>query len=134
MKTLIVDTNIFINYSRGKNDDLLKIIDYARKEDWQLAVSPAIIFEYWVGEELNRKTKKEEAEKLLKDFAVIEINDKIAKKAAEIFRKEKIRIPVNDLIIAASAILTNSELVTDNLKHFQKIKDLKFFDLKKLRK
>jgi predicted nucleic acid-binding protein len=132
VKVLLVDTNILIDYSRGKNKDLEKISRLVSHNDYQLALSAVNIFEYWIGSELNFAKKTDEAQKLLSHFSVIDIDEAIAKKAAELFRKEKVMLPLTDLIIAATAILNHCELVTHNQKHFAKIKGLKLFDLEKI--
>ena len=51
------------------------------------------------------------------------IDNEIAMIAAELRRKYKIKIP--DSLVAATALYTNTSLVTRNIKDFGKIKELK---------
>ncbi|MEK7128022.1 MAG: type II toxin-antitoxin system VapC family toxin, partial [Patescibacteria group bacterium] len=51
------------------------------------------------------------------------IDNEIAMIAAELRRKYKIKTP--DSLVAATAIYTNTSLVTRNTKDFEKIKELK---------
>jgi predicted nucleic acid-binding protein len=63
---------------------------------------------------------------LLKSFSKIGINNDIEKITIEIRKKKKLKIP--DAIIAASAIYTNSTLVTRNTKDFKNIDGLKLLN------
>lgn len=51
------------------------------------------------------------------------IDNEIAMIAAELRRKYKIKTP--DSLVAATALYTNTSLVTRNIKDFEKIKELK---------
>jgi len=75
-------------------------------------------------------------EKIIRNFAkdseVININDKIVELCVQIRKNKKIKTP--DAIIAATAIATNSVLLTNNEKDFHGIKRLKVLNPHKLRK
>lgn len=73
----------------------------------------------------SRLTKEEEADinKLLAQCEIIGISKEIEDETISIRRKHKVKLP--DAIIAASAIVTDSILVTKNIEDFRKINGLK---------
>jgi hypothetical protein len=58
---------------------------------------------------------------------LIEFDDKLINFVVYLRRKYKIKLP--DAIIAATALYTNSTLITRNIKDFSKIKDLNILPL-----
>jgi len=59
---------------------------------------------------------------LLRQMQIEPLSFDVAQKAGDIRRKYKITLP--DAIVAATALQTESTLLTRNLKHFQKIKEI----------
>lgn len=57
---------------------------------------------------------------------IVNLDFWIAELAAEVRRKHKVKLI--DAIIAATALSTNSMLVTKNTRDFQKITELKLFE------
>jgi len=64
---------------------------------------------------------------MMKNMILIEFDDKLTNLVVNIIRKHKIKLP--DAIIAATAIYTNSTLITRNIKDFSKIKELNIFPI-----
>jgi len=64
----------------------------------------------------------EKIEDILKTLSIISIDSQLAQLASFFKRKYKTSLP--DAIIAATSYLTNSTLLTRNIKHFQKIKEI----------
>ena len=67
-------------------------------------------------------------ESLLKIFDMLEMNSDTFETAAKIYselRKSGNMIDDADLLIAANCIVTDCVLITNNLKHFQRIQSLK---------
>jgi len=134
---IIVDTNLLIDFSRSKttkNSLWLSLLKYCKKEGHQLILPSIVVFEFFSGEEMGNQSIQENAEKLLKDTAVVDFNEETAKKAAGYFRKYKKSINVLDYFLAATAVVVKGELATLNSKHFKLFEDLKLFDFKKLDK
>ena len=74
------------------------------------------------GQSCNDSSKREIVLHALSLFNKIHINNKVAQLAGDLRREFNILIP--DAVIAASAFLSNSILITKNLKDFAKIRDL----------
>ncbi len=66
--------------------------------------------------------EREKVEDILKTLSIISVDSQLAWLASFFKRKYKTSLP--DAIIAATAYLTNSTLLTRNIKHFQKIKEI----------
>jgi predicted nucleic acid-binding protein len=62
---------------------------------------------------------------------VLQLDSVITKKAIEIRRKHR-KLKLGDAIIGATAIIHNLILITNNVKDFANIKDLKIIDLHNL--
>jgi predicted nucleic acid-binding protein len=58
---------------------------------------------------------------------VLQLDSVITKKAIEIRRKHR-KLKLGDAIISATAIIHNLILITNNVKDFANIKDLKIID------
>lgn len=71
-----------------------------------------------------KNVAREELEILLSGMEILPINIEISKKAGEI--RAKCGVDLFDAIIAATAIINNFPLSTKNIKHFEKIKEIKF--------
>ncbi len=124
MNSFLVDTNIII-YSL---DDISEINNFYSKV---ITIEDLIFFSFISEIEVlsfNKITNFEEETviNLLNSFSKIGINKEIEKITISIRKKKKIKIP--DAIIAASAIYTNSTLVTRNTKDFNNIEGLKLIN------
>lgn len=117
---IILDTNVFIDYLRGYQP----AIKFFESLDHQTVLFSAITeTELIAGKECSDTNNKERLLRLLNCFEKIFVTNQIAVLAGDICREYETWIA--DSIIAATAILTKSELLTKNLKDFQKIRDLK---------
>lgn len=122
----LLDTNICIALLRG-NTNVAKKLKEIGEDTCYLSV--ITFFELLYGA-YNSHYEKEEAYKVkqfAEHFPIVSLLD-----AAEYYAKEKVRLrtlgtPVDefDLLIASTALAYNFILVTDNLKHFQRIDNLK---------
>jgi tRNA(fMet)-specific endonuclease VapC len=129
----LIDTNIII-YSL-KNDENV------RNKFMEHEKVPKYISIITYGELLYGAKKSEQAEKncakiyriknlfpiLSIDLPIIEIFSDLKSK----YRKAGIVIDDFDLLIAATALTYNQILVTNNIKHFEKIKEIKIENWKK---
>lgn len=101
-------------------EDTLKILKIPRGNFYVATLSEA---EVYSGKDISRSDKKEEVKELLKIYLRVVLDSKLAVKAGEIRRKYGLRI--DDAVIAATALSFNLTLITRNLKHFKKVKNLK---------
>ena len=122
MKTLVLDTDIFIDYLRGlpKAEGFFKQLKQGESLVYFSAITEA---ELLGGKECSTIEKKAALLNFLAHFAKVSVDNQVAASAGELRRNFSIEIP--DAIIAATALLMKGELLTRNLKDYQKIADLR---------
>lgn len=121
-KMLLLDTNILIDYLRGKQA-AIEFIDSANKR--RFAVNTVVVLELYNGC-LNR-AELTKIRHLLNGFMHFELNEAIAQAATRIGHSYALSHSVSapDALIAATALVYNLELRTANLKDFRMIPGLK---------
>lgn len=131
MIRVFIDTDVLIDYLRGKDRALLNLFRLQAKRKVKLFTSTTTVFETFLGRSIENKGVENQVGKLFKRVSVKGITEEIAKFAAEIARKNKIygKIELADLFITASAIYFKAALFTKNKKHFKLVPDLKLFKL-----
>lgn len=115
-----LDTNIIIYFLRGE----LKLKEFLREETIKgsrffiSTISEAELFGYSeiTSEEISK------IDEILKAISIIPIDSQIARLAG--FFKRKYGSSLPDTIIAATIYLTNTVLLTRNIKDFRKIKEI----------
>ncbi|MBL7206682.1 MAG: type II toxin-antitoxin system VapC family toxin [Candidatus Aenigmarchaeota archaeon] len=123
MTGVLIDTDIHIDFLRNVESAKKTFQDIV--DEKIIGLSSVITeAELFSGKECNNPEKKIAVENLLSLTSKIEVDSIIAKKAGKIRRVYN--IPMIDALIASSAIATDSILYSRNLKHFKKIKELKF--------
>jgi predicted nucleic acid-binding protein len=115
-----LDTNYLIYYFKGEEKviDLIQGLIINRTPIFISIVTKVEILAY---PEITPKEEKTFLE-MIKNMILIEFDDKLTNFVVDLRRKYKIKLP--DAIIAATALYTNSSLITRNIKDFSKIKDL----------
>ncbi len=119
---ILFDTDILIKIFRGNSGLRKELI----KHDGNISISLITALELYRG--CNTKTKVAEMEIQLKSYSVLPLSEKIGTRAVEIFQeyKPKNNVEVADSLIAATALVYDLELFTDNKKDFSFIKGIKF--------
>lgn len=135
---IIVDTSLLIDFTRKariKKEEILwlKLVKFAKEEGHQLLFPTVALFEFFSGDEMENPVNEEKANNILKDLIILDVTPDMAKTAARLFRKFQLNIGLVDYLLAATTILFEGEVVTLNPKHFKSIKNLRLFDLSKLR-
>jgi len=127
MTIYTLDSNI-VSYYLKNNVNLVEKIDAEIKNNC-IVISPIVYFEInnWL---LKNNSKKKSAifEKICSDRGIGIIDKNTLDIASAIFinlRKNGIKIDVTDILIAAWCIQNDHTLVTNNLKHFDNIEQLK---------
>lgn len=121
-----LDTSFIIDLLRGDKSIKNKL----KQLEKPLKITTTSVMEIITGSELsnNKSSEKEKIKELLQSLIVVPFDKKCAIKAgvieAKLIKSGK-RIEIEDVMIAATAIVNNDVLVTRNIKHFEKIKDLK---------
>ena|SRR3989338_3721344 len=117
---LTLDTNAVIYYLKDDADavELLEPLIRTRTPLFIATITELELFSLptITAEESNR------IEAVLPLFSIFPLDSRIARKAAEIRRMYRLKIA--DSIIAATALFTNSTLLTRNIKDFKRISGL----------
>lgn len=124
LKTLLVDTNVLIDYSKGKNQLLG---EYLVSKEWQLAVNPVIVAEFVNDKQLINQEKKKKAKEFIDLFSNIDLDKIIGFKTGELIRTNQVNY-LGDALIAATCLIRKMALLTRNQKHFKNVKGLKLLN------
>ena len=114
MRNVLIDTDIIINFLRGKEKAkqfLLSLVDEA-----VICCSVISAAEIFAG---MKEKEKPATTELIDSLHVIDINREIAEKAGEYKRFEKRQsLELDDCFVAAAAFHENAVLATGNAKHY----------------
>lgn len=119
---MTIDTNILIAYLAG-DEAVIQELSQWRARGIPLFLSPIVeteilSFAQWTPEERHAA-----AEFLEKNFTPIAFDRPLARTAADIRRTVKIKVP--DAAIAATALYTNTPVVTKNVRDFKHVPGLR---------
>ncbi|WP_375559531.1 type II toxin-antitoxin system VapC family toxin [Bernardetia sp. OM2101] len=132
MKPILLDTDILSFFLRNEKENEIKasqkVNDYL-KEHHKFMISSITYYELLNGLYFgDTKERTTEIELFLNQHTILPISKSIAQKASQIYtrlRSEGNLIAHNDILIAATAIVENLVLITNNEKHFDRIEELK---------
>ena len=114
MKNILVDTDILINFLRGREkagDFLSALLDEAT-----VCCSVITVAEIFAG---MKEPERKKTEELLDSLNIIAIDRKIAEKAGSYKNRIKShKLEMDDCLIAATAFSENALLATGNGKHY----------------
>lgn len=120
---ILVDTDILIKVFRGDSQKK-KILDNNRGT---LSISVITYFELLSG--LKTRQRIIDLNKQMKAYEIIHLSEKISKKSLLLYQKyltnKNLGLP--DALIASTAIIHNIQLLTDNKKDYDFIKELSFY-------
>ena len=124
MNGKVLDTTVLIDLSRG-NIAAADFVDDCRQAQIPLFISVISAMELIFG--CRDKVEVELAKKLIADFVLLHLSPAESIKAYELMltysKSHHLAIP--DALIAATSVIHNLELATDNERHFRMIPDLK---------
>ncbi|WP_338769463.1 type II toxin-antitoxin system VapC family toxin [Bernardetia sp. ABR2-2B] len=132
MKPILLDTDTLSFFLRNEKMSERKVTqkvnDYL-KEHQKINISIITYYELLNGLYYgDTEERTQEIELFLNHHTILPLSKEIARKAAGIYtklKKEGNSIAHNDILIAATAIVENLVLVTNNEKHFYRIEELK---------
>lgn len=125
-RRILIDTSVVIDHFRNKNKQ--KSLLYELSKDNKLFLSAISKFEFLVG---TKPSQISQTEKLIEGFFILSFNSNVAAVASDIAKELKTKnriIEFRDIFIAATAIANDIPLSTLNVKHFERIDDLKLID------
>ncbi len=127
MVSFTLDTDIVIEVLRG-NDKVLKKMNNLPIET-SICITGLSVYELYKGVfSIGGRQKEQEVEEFIEHTEVLQLDDDIEKKAGKIYadlRKNGELISDADILIAAIVLANDSVLVTNNINHFKRIKNLK---------
>lgn len=128
MITYTFDTNIFSYYIKGDEkikDRLIKVLSDGN----QFIINPITYYEITRGLlAIDSRKKLQKFNDLCQVFGTLELSNKVLDIAAQnyaLLRKKGQLIEDADLFIAATCLVHDLVLITNNTKHFARIKGLK---------
>lgn len=131
MKTIVIDTNILIDYVNSHALWLEEILA-SEKKTTQLVLPTIVIAEYFASTVLEEEKEVRIADKTFAIFTKQDLTEEIARILGSILRHKSYPSGASlaDLVIAATALFLDAELATRNKADFAKIPHLRFFDPK----
>lgn len=123
MKKILLDSCIFIDFTRTGGGIFTSLIEEAIEKNYQLVTSAVVVGEVWVGKSLVNPLNLALVETIFSDeIKIYPLTTEIAKRAGELVRNHQCTI--DDAFIAATALEVKAELCTLNTKHFSDIPGL----------
>ena len=122
---LLIDTSVLIDHLRRSQKEKTPFYQVALHHDY--AISSITEFEFSVG---STPRNHSFVEALLAELLVLPFDLSCAQVAAKIYRDLKAEnqlVSLPDIFIAATAIAHDLQLLTLNLKHFERIENLKLY-------
>ncbi len=120
----LIDTNILIYYFNNSiPSDSITEIDAVFRSSFNISVITKIEFLGWRGYD---EAQFALADKILFHAKLYQITDEIINKSIHLKRRNKIKTP--DAVIAATCLVNNSNLVTQNMSDFVKIDGLRIYN------
>lgn len=119
----VVDTSIFIEYLRAK--DKIDTILFKILNSKKIIISSITLYELLMGATNDQKRK--DVSLLIEGIFVLPFDEAVSIKASEIYhdlRKNNRIIEFRDIFIAATCLVYNFPIKTNNIKHFERIKGL----------
>jgi predicted nucleic acid-binding protein len=125
--TYLLDTCILIDYLRGN----VSIYDFLVKNDnVNISMSTVTMMELMLGAFNKREINY--IQKAFKNINIIYINGEISRMAQELIIKytKSHNLQIDDALIAATAIITNTELITYDISDFQYIPNISLYNFR----
>ncbi len=131
-RNILIDTNIIIDFLRKQNKQQ-SYLWRIKEADFNCIISTITAFELYAGVISSRH--KDDLKKLLKWLDLQPFTIEIAKISAEIYKDLKSKnqlIEFRDIFIGATAIQIDIPLLTQNEKHFTRIKGIRIYDIQSI--
>ncbi|PIN91372.1 hypothetical protein COU57_01010 [Candidatus Pacearchaeota archaeon CG10_big_fil_rev_8_21_14_0_10_32_14] len=122
---MILDSSFIIDLLKGDERALNKSKDIGKNEI--IKTTTINSFEVLQGGEYARKDEKEKINRFFDNIEIIDFDFNSSKKGGKIHSdliKNGIEIDPEDSMIAGIALIHNEKILTKNVKHFSRIKDL----------
>lgn len=128
MKRCTLDTNIITAFLKNDSRVVKRVSDYLEFFD-KLTINIISYYEILRGlKDLGNEEKLRRFDNFIQENELVFITKDTIEKAAEIYAyliKEGNLIEDADILMASTAIVEDLVLITNNLKHFKRVKDLR---------
>lgn len=123
--TVLVDSDILVEVSRGKNEDILSRWTDLSQSDNFILYSPVSAAELWAGV---RPREHDVLNNLFRTLLCAAIDAETGRQAGDYLRQyqKSHGLELGDALIASAAMLNRAELWTRNRKHYP-MKELSFY-------
>jgi predicted nucleic acid-binding protein len=123
--TILVDSDILIEVSRGKDQDIVSRWTELGRSDNLILYSPVTVAELWAGA---RPREYEALANLFRVLVCAPIDNETGRQAGDYLRqyRKSHGVELGDALIASAALLNRAELWTRNRKHYP-MKELSFY-------
>ena len=128
MDRIFVDTNILIDYAKGKSDLLGKLLFDQAEGKVGLYINSVVISEYLTDENTKELSVLKQVINYIGFFNILPISRDEGIAAGRLMRDKKVLL-IGDALIAATCLVFGLKLATRNTKHFKKVPKLKFCKL-----
>lgn len=125
-KPVVIDTDILIDFGLDRGDAVEAVA--LLEKNYQLTTSVITAMELYSGCRSKRDIKK--VEELIADLRIQFVTKLISERAYELMKKFRSShgVEINDMLIAATAIETESKMISKNQKHYQFYLILNYFN------
>jgi len=120
---ILLDSSIIIDFLRQKEKSKTQLYHLAKI--YSLSISTVTLYEVGIG---NQKHHLDYWNRLNDRMKLFPVDEQVALAAIDIYKDLKRRnklIDVADILIAATAIAFDLELATLNLKHFERVPEIR---------
>jgi len=128
MKRCTLDTNIITAFLKNDLRVVRRVSDYLELFE-KLTINIISYYEILRGlKDLGNEEKLKRFEGFIQENELVSIRKETVEKAAEIYaylKKEGNLIEDADILMASTAIVEDLVLITNNIKHFKRVKDLR---------
>jgi len=124
--TVLIDSDILIEVSRGKNRAVVSTWIELSTSDAAVLYSPVSVAELWAGA---RPSEYDALHNLFRALTCAPIDEEVGRQAGAYLQRYRRShgVEVADALIAANAVANNAELWTRNRKHYP-MAGISFFD------
>ncbi len=124
--TVLVDSDILIEVSRGRDDEIVSRWIELSNSDTAVLYSPVSVAELWAGA---RPNEYDALSNLFRALTCVSIDEEAGRQAGVYLRQYRRShgVEVADALIAAGAVASGAGLWTRNRKHYP-MKEISFFD------